>query len=143
MLDMDDEIGTDGQPLRFEGPGTYTSANPWFSEANHPVQPATQPGGFADDISAGYRIVMKADFHSAIGPVGLTPIVAWSHDVSGTSPSPILNFVEGRKAVTVSLIANYLNTIRAKIDYTNFFGGKSYNLVRDRDFLAVSASYSF
>ena len=156
VMDMDQK-DSQGFPLRYEGPGSYASANPWFSQPEHPIQPTTSAEaryallnntGYADHISAGYRIAMKADFHNAIGPVGLQPIVAWAHDFYGTSPSPILNFVEGRKTVTVSLIANYLNSLRVKIDYTNYFGGESYaggnfNLSKDRDFVACSASYSF
>ena len=86
---------------------------------------------------------MHADFNNTIGPVGLQPAVAFFHDVNGTTPSPVLNFVEDRKVLTVSLTANYLDTIRGKISYTAYFDGGEHNLLSDRDFIQVSASYSF
>lgn len=141
IIGMDDELGTDGKPLRFEGPGTYTSANPWFTTAG--IQPETQTDGFADAFSWGYRLAMRAQFNNAIGPVNLIPVVAWSHDVHGTSPSPVLNFIEGRKIVTVALRTSYLNSLRTSLSYTAYFGGGDFNLLKDRDFVSFSASYSF
>jgi len=136
ILDME---GND--ELRYEGPGTFTGADPFFTEAE--IQPATQEGGFADDFSCGYRIATRADFNNAIGAVTLQPAVAFYHDVEGTTPLPIANFVDDRKVVTVSLGADYLNAVRAKLAYTTYFGGGNYNLVNDRDFVSVTASYSF
>lgn len=127
--------------LRYEGPGTYTSATEWFTQAG--IQPATETDGFADDFSWGYRAVLKADLNSAIGSVNLTPAVVWYHDVEGTSPTPILSFVEGRKSITAVLGANYLLSWGLSLSYTNYFGGSRYNLVNDRDFVSMVLSYSF
>jgi len=127
--------------LRYEGAGTYTSGNSFFTTIG--VQPETQDDGFADDFSWGYRVLVNASFNNAIGAVTLTPQVAFSHDVSGTTPAPIANFVDGRKVATVSLNANYLSAWNARLSYTNFFGGGDFNLLNDRDFVAASVSYSF
>lgn len=127
--------------LRYEAPGTWTSANPVFTAAG--IQPATQEGGFADAFSWGYRALVQARYNNAIGPVNLTPRIAFSHDVNGTAPSPIGNFVEDRKTVTISLTASYLNSWQARLSYTNSFSGGSANLLSDRDFLALTANYSF
>lgn len=127
--------------LRYEAPGTWTSANPLFTQFG--IQPATQNGGFADAFSWGYRAIARATYNNAIGPVNLSPQIAFSHDVNGTSPSPIGNFVEDRKTVTLSLNAGYLNSWQARLSYTNSFGGGAANLLSDRDFLAFSANYSF
>ena len=51
--------------------------------------------------------------------------------------------VEGRKAVTLSLGASYLNALQGEISYTNFFGGGDFNLIKDRDFVSISVSYFF
>lgn len=127
--------------LRYEGPGTFTSANNFFTLAG--LQPETQDGGFADAFSWGYRLRARAEFNNAIGPIALQPGIAFSHDVKGTTPAPISNFVEDRKTVTLSLGATYLDSLRASIAYTNFMGGSPFNLLSDRDFASFVVSYSF
>ena len=127
--------------LRYEAPGTWTSANPAFTLAT--IQPATQDGGFADSFSWGYRALLRTTYNNAIGPVSLSPQIAFSHDVNGTAPTPIGNFIEDRKTVTLSINASYLHSWRAGLSYTNSFGGGASNRLNDRDFLAFSVNYSF
>ncbi|MBY0511141.1 MAG: DUF1302 domain-containing protein, partial [Rhodospirillaceae bacterium] len=128
--------------LRYEGPNTVTNANPFFTTIGR--QPATEPiAGFADAFSWGYRLVMRGEINNAIGAVSLLPTIAFNHDVQGTSPSPISNFVEKRKSLSFGLGANYLNNWQANIGYTTNMGGGKYNQLRDRDFLSFTVSYSF
>ena len=72
--------------------------------------------------------------------VSLTPTLAWSHDVSGTSPTP--SFSDGNKAFSVGLNANYLAKYRAGLSYTWFMGGDA-NAVADRDFFAITVAVDF
>jgi hypothetical protein len=127
--------------LRYEGPGTYTSGNPFFT--NIGVQPVTTTDGFADAFSWGYRLLVRAEYLGAIGPINLVPEIGWLQDVGGTTPQPLGNFVQGRKAYTLSLGANYLNTLAAEVSFTSFFGGETFNLRKDRDFVSFSLSYFF
>jgi hypothetical protein len=53
------------------------------------------------------------------------------------------NFVEGRKALTLSLSGHYLNSVSGQLSYTTFFGGDDFNLLKDRDFVSFSLSYFF
>ncbi|MFO7813388.1 MAG: DUF1302 domain-containing protein, partial [Pelovirga sp.] len=131
--------------LRFDGPGTPVSGNPEQAEATgaHPGKDAEPSSAFADATSWGYRMVAKLDFNNAIGAVTLSPRIAWAHDVNGTTPGPGGNFVEGRKAITLGLGANYQNKWSADISYTDFFGAGRYNLINDRDFLAAEIKYFF
>jgi hypothetical protein len=123
--------------------------------------------GFATEISWGYRLAVIATLNNAIGPVTLRPIGAFSHDVQGVTPAPIANFVEGRKILTLALEAVYLERLRARVSYTMYFGGvdntyagtgnpevpayqnalapgyHTSNVVKDRDFISLFASYSF
>ncbi|WP_417513606.1 DUF1302 domain-containing protein [Marinobacter sp.] len=99
--------------------------------------------GFTTDFSWGYRARMVWNYPNAIAGINLSPQVAWSHDVEGYSPQPGGNFNEGNKAIGLSLEAVYQNKITADIGYTNFFGGKPYNELTDRDFVSASVSYSF
>jgi hypothetical protein len=142
--------------LRYEAAGTFTSANAFFSPCNdganpycNPVYPAgVQPGterghAFADRFSWGYQLVAKADYLNAVGPINLFPILAFSQDVEGTTPAPIVNFIGGRKAITPRLDASYLDAWRASLAYTNYFDAGRYNLINDRDFVSLSVSYAF
>ena len=96
--------------------------------------------GFTDDFSWGYRVRAGLDYSDAFAGINLTPSLAWSHDVSGTSPAP--NFIEDRKALSLGLRGDYLNTYRGEISYTTFFDG-DYNVQEDRDFVSISFSVAF
>ncbi len=127
--------------LRFDGPGTPISGNEQLAGSHYgEIEPAS---AFADATSWGYRMVGRLDFNNAIGAVTLSPRLAWAHDVNGTTPGPGGNFIEGRKAVTLGLGANYQNKWAADISYTDFFGAGRYNLINDRDFLAAEIKYYF
>ena len=99
--------------------------------------------GFTTDFSWGYRTRLVWEYSSAIAGISLFPQLAWSHDVEGYSPQPGGAFNEGSKAIGLSLQGVYLNKITGNIGYTNFFGGKPYNELTDRDFVSASISYSF
>jgi hypothetical protein len=140
--------------MRLESAGTFTSGNP--SQSVLPATDPTKPFGgahagkayetsnhFADADSWGYRLIAKLVYESAIGPVGLSPRVAWQHDVTGNSPGPGGNFVENRRAITGGITATYLSAWSVDVSYTNFFGADRYNLVNDRDFIQTNIKYSF
>ncbi len=99
--------------------------------------------GFTTDFSWGYRARFVWDYPNAFAGVNLQPQLAWSHDVEGYSPQPGGAFNEGSKSVGLSLAGIYQNQYSAEIGYTNFFGGKPYNELTDRDFVSASVSYSF
>lgn len=140
VLDMPDK-----DTLRLDAPGTYVSGNSALASAHGTAANGfyEPDAAFADATSWGYRVVGKLDFNNAIGAITLSPRIAWQHDVDGNSPGPGGNFLEDRKAVTVGLEANYLNTWTADLSYTDFFGAGRYNLINDRDFLALNIKYSF
>lgn len=125
---------------------------------------STSTDCFATKNSWGYRLVGRLDYPNAIGAVTVSPRLAFSHDVSGRSPT----FNEGAKALTLGFGFNYRQNWQADIAYTAFFGGKKIsgtdvpsaasgalpagqsatyashtNPMVDRDFLSVSLSYSF
>lgn len=138
----------DKDDMRLDAPGTPVTgnanhANPAYPLAAHANKEAEPSSAFADATSWGYRVVAKLDFNNAIGAITLSPRVAWSHDVNGTTPGPGGNFVDGRKAVTLGLGANYQNQWTTDLSYTEYFGAGRYNLINDRDFLALNIKYSF
>jgi hypothetical protein len=136
--------------LRLEGPGTYTSGNPWHADpanalvgGSHPGKAAERSKRYADSTSWGYRLVGRLQYNNAIGAVKVSPRFAWGHDVSGVSPGPGGNFIEGRKAATVGVNFDFQSRWSADIAYTDFFGAGRYNLINDRDFVAANFKYSF
>ena len=131
--------------LRLEGPGTFTSGNPNQSGAGgaHPGLAAEDSKWFADATSWGYRVVGKLNYDNVFAGINLAPRIAWRHDVSGVTPLPLGNFVQGRKAVTFGVNATYLEKWSADVSYTNFFGAGYHNLINDRDFVAFNLKYSF
>ncbi|GAB3370223.1 DUF1302 domain-containing protein [Azotobacter armeniacus] len=98
--------------------------------------------GFTTRDSWGYRLRATWEYLDVLPGMDLRPGIAWSHDVDGYSPGPEGNFVEGRKALGLSLDADYLDTYSAGLFYTDFFGGE-YSTLVDRDFLMLSLGVRF
>ncbi len=133
----------DTSELRFDGPNTTLGGNCNFVAAG--LMPDCQTEGFADDFSWGYRMRARFDMLNAIGPINVFPNIGFSHDVGGTTPLPLGNFVEDRASVSVGVDFTYLNQWSAGIQYTNFFaiGDDEFNTIRDRDFVSLNLKYSF
>ena len=131
--------------LRFEGPGTYTSGNPIHSGPGgaHAGKAFEPESAFADPTSWGYQLASRLDFNNAVGAFNLSPRFAWQHDVSGVTPGPGGNFIEGRYAATLGVAANYQNQWELDLSYTNYGGAGRYNLINDRDFVAAVVKYSY
>lgn len=100
---------------------------------------------YATSFSWGYRMLAQMEYPNAFGtPYTLSPMLIWSHDVSGYSAGPIgPGFVEGKKAVTLGVTASYLDQYRLSLDYTNNFGAEYRNGSFDKDFVSMTASYTF
>lgn len=132
----------DKDELRFDGPGTYLSANPAATAAG--VQPATEAKGhFADATSWGYRAVARLDYNNLLFSMNVSPTIQFAHDVSGTTPLPIGNFIDGRKSLTFGLDATYQNQWTASISWARYYGAGRLNLIHDRDFISTTLKYSF
>ncbi len=128
--------------LRLEAPGTYTSGNDLHRVAT--VQPGTEPdSAFPGATAWGYQLAGRLEYNNAIKGVNLAPRISWAHDVSGTSPGPGGNFVEGRKGLTLGLAGAFKINWELDLSYTRYSGGGRYNLISDRDFIATSLKYSF
>ena len=134
----------DEDVLRFEGPGTDTGGGPSIVTGGSLRNPVTTPDGFVTDTSWGYRLVIAPTYNAVFGtPWNMTPRLAFNHDVSGVSPGPGGNFIEDRMQLTFGLGFDFQATWRADLAYTSFFGGGTNNLLKDRDFVSASLSYSF
>ena len=99
--------------------------------------------GYPNSFSWGYRVAFVADYFNFWESINLRPSISFAHDVNGTSPKPISNFVEDRKSLTIALTADYQNEYSAKLSYTNFLGDDVNHSMRDRDFVTFSISKFF
>ena len=133
--------GTGGRGLRLNGPGTSVSGNAELAGRHFgEVEPQNR---FADANSWGYRAALRLDYLGLIGSWNFSPRFVWAHDVSGTTPGPGGNFVEGRYGATLGLGASYQSRLELDVSYTMFGGASRYNELGDRDFAAMTAKYSF
>jgi hypothetical protein len=108
--------------------------------------PGTSPGvarSRVDEFSWGYQLLVQPTYTNPFGvPITVTPRLGFQHDVNGNTPG-MLPFIEDRKAITLGVDVDYLNTWGLDLSYAAFFGAGRSNLSRDRDFVSLSLSYSF
>lgn len=147
--------------IKFASPGCHL---PQPGSATSASFGSTSSGCFMTQSSWGYRLLGRLDYPNALGPATVSPRIALAHDVNGRGPT----FNESVKALTFGVGFNYRQNWQADIAYTAFFGGRTYggsdplavpaagfppgqspnyasnsNPLKDRDFLAISLSYSF
>ncbi|WP_348672968.1 DUF1302 domain-containing protein [uncultured Abyssibacter sp.] len=128
------------EELRLEAPGTYTPGDATTAAALGVPQ---QIGGYPTASSRGYRVATRLTYNNVFNRFVMEPAILWQHDVNGTSPTPLTNFVEGRQQINLVLNTRYLDRLEYEVGYTIFQGAKPYNLLGDRDFLHMVVKYSF
>ena len=133
--------GPNGQGLRLDAPGTNVSGNPALTAfQGGELAPGNR---FPTRASWGYVLAGRLEYTNLIGPWNILPHFSWAHDVTGTSPGPGGNFIQGRHAATLGVSANLQARTELTVDYTTFGGAGQYNLLNDRDFISASIKYSF
>ncbi|SEQ03271.1 Protein of unknown function [Solimonas aquatica] len=136
--------------LRYDAPGTYTpgsaSVAALVSSATLPIFGRSVPQqqrGYATAFSWGYKLIARLTYNNLIGPVRIEPALRFDHDVHGVTPTPMGNFVEGRKMANVSVTGYYQQAWSLQLGYSNYFGGGQANLLSDRDYLEAALKYVF
>jgi hypothetical protein len=133
--------GPTGRGLRYNGPGTSVSGNAELASRHFgEIEPADR---FPDSTSWGYRLAGRLEYPNLIGAWNILPRFSWSHDVTGTSPGPGGNFVEGRHGLTLGVSGNLRGTYELDVSWTQFGGAGRWNDLNDRDFVAASVKVSF
>ena len=99
--------------------------------------------GFVTEFAWGYRLRTQATYRDVFMGIDLVPSIAWSHDVDGYSPEPGQAFNEGRQSIGWGLGFEFDANTKASLNYTTFTNAANYDVLRDRDFISLSASYSF
>lgn len=103
--------------------------------------------GFGDDAQItrnayGATLMLVGTWNDLIGGVNVSPFAVYKDDLKGNSHQTG-NFIEGRKAYTLGVRAQYQNRLEAELQYTEFYGGGQTNAVRDRDNIGLNVKYSF
>jgi hypothetical protein len=141
--------------LAFDAPGTSTMnlgtamLNPSVdggagdSPTNDDGLPNTPYSDYATQYSWGYKVAARFTYNNVFNVLTMEPTILFQHDVSGTTPTPIVNFVEGRQQINLLLGINYLQAWNFDIGYAMYSGADHRNLLADRDYLDFSVKYSF
>ncbi len=95
-----------------------------------------------DRDSYGYTLTMSGTWNNVFAGVSLSPYAVFKDDFKGVS-NTTGRFMEGAKAHTLGVRANYLSNLQAELQYTSFYGGGADNVMRDRDNVGVNVKYSF
>ena len=130
--------------LRYDGPGTFTagSASEMINTGNG-AYPATPASAFPDVFSWGYQLAGKMEFNNVFAGINVSPSLAFTHDVKGTTPLPLGNYISGRKSLTLAAEFTLQNQWSFELRYASFFGASVYNLLADRDYASATIKYSF
>jgi hypothetical protein len=130
--------------LRYDGSGTFVAGdlNEMINTGNA-ASGSDPASAFADRFSWGYQLVGRLDYNNAFAGVNVSPLLAFSHDVSGNTPLPMGNFLHGRKTITIGAEFTFQNAWAFDLRYVNFFGGGRFNLLGDRDYVSCNLKYSF
>jgi hypothetical protein len=97
--------------------------------------------GYVTQLSGGLRLRAGIDYNNAFAGVNMTPNIAISYD-QGNGPEPGAQFIDERLTTALGVKFVYQNQTQVTVSYTNFEGG-DYNTTKDRDNIALAASYSF
>lgn len=105
------------------------------------------PVGVSGTNSAwGLTTVASATYSNVlISGLTLKPSISFNYDVNGTALDRSVSGtpVEGKRAVSVGVTADLRSIYSASVSYTNNMGGGLIARNSDRDFVTVTASYSF
>ncbi len=122
---------TDGGVGDFDGPGGDDGL------------PNTPYENYATQYSWGYKAAARFTYNNVFNVLTMEPTILFQHDVRGITPTPIVNFVEGRQQINLLLGINYLQAWNFDLGYAMYSGGEPQNLLADRDYIDFSVKYSF
>lgn len=101
----------------------------------------------ATQTSYGYVLLAAFNMPDLIGGViDMTPKIAWSHDIRGTTPDPYETFIQNRASFSVGADFSYKKDLNWGVQYTyrfGLFGADRFNPAIERDFASVYVSYTF
>lgn len=125
-----------GRPLPYNG-AAYVGGAPCVDAV---VGKTCTRDGYISRRAWGLKMRVMATYPQAIAGITLTPSILLAKDVKGYAHDGA--FSEGRTLLRPTLRADMGKNYFAEIQYNRFSGGR-YNLLSDRDYLAVLAGARF
>ena len=137
--------------LYFEGAGDRThpsaGADGTGSADGQPdsrhINPTQMTSGFATSLAYGYRSLLRLSYNDLPGGITINPALVWLHDLKGTSPAPIINFIEGRRVLLSNVTVEFQDDWSAGLTYQVFDGGGTRHRLSDRDNLSLYVAKVF
>lgn len=136
--------------LQLEGGGdnTHASAGADGTGSNgepdaRRVNPTQQREGFATQDSWGYRSLVQLTYNQVFGRLTVRPTLLWQHDLKGTSPFPMQNFIEDRRFAWFFVDIDWTRNFKTQLSWQVYTGAKDTNLLADRDNAGFSLIYTF
>lgn len=108
------------------------------------INPAGCSGtdGYTTNFAMGYRLKGELTYNNVLGSgVTMYPGIFWSHDVSGYSVDN--QFSEDRMALALSMRFSYQQKYSLELDAVGYNPNAKYDPLRDRHYLAATATVSF
>ncbi|MGB6115545.1 MAG: DUF1302 family protein, partial [Comamonas sp.] len=106
-----------------------------------------KPVGVTGDMSAwGVTLVANATYTNVLlSGMTVTPGITFNYDVNGVAidRSSAGTPIEGKRALSMGVTADYQKIYSVGVNYTHNMGGGLITRNSDRDFVTVTASYSF
>lgn len=101
----------------------------------------------ADDVD-GWGFAAKLDLaYKQIFPgVDMVIPIVWNHDLAGNlggDAAVLASFDKGKDVLSVGAEFTYLDNLKSEIKYTTYLGSATEDPQADRDFVSLSAKYSF
>jgi Protein of unknown function (DUF1302) len=130
-----------------------TAASPTFGPVNNavpggcpalntPYQPGCVNEGFMTTTAWGYRLRTQLDYSNFMNSgMTLSPNLAWSQDVHGTSVDG--QFIGGRQSLAGGFKLNYQKKYTLAAQYVWYANSAQWDPLRDRDNLSLSVSATF
>ncbi|MBI2382576.1 MAG: DUF1302 family protein [Gammaproteobacteria bacterium] len=132
-----------GGDIAHPSPGADGSGDaPGAERKTNRLNPTQQREGFATKYAWGLRTLVQFTYENAwdLG-VNVKPSLFWFEDIEGYSPYPMQNHIEDNQWFVVGSFFEIGKDWAASALYQVFRGDR--NLLRDRDNVSVSLSYSF
>ena len=134
----------DKSELRLEAPGTYRSGHASHAGGgvwNGEFEGVEEDASFGDDFSWGYVAMGKLDYLNLFKGINFSPRVIFTHDVEGTTPTPVNLFIEDRMSANINLGFDYQNKLSFEAGTKIYWGGDIANGLSDRDYVYVNFKY--